>query len=117
MIHWWNLVLRGLFGILFGLLALFWPGITLIALVILYGTYALADGILALYEGFHRDVRRGPLVLEGIFGIAAWALVPGIMEVIGAFRVRDHGVWLGLSGVASVAFGVLLFGFPSSGAL
>jgi uncharacterized membrane protein HdeD (DUF308 family) len=138
MLHWWNFVLRGLFAILFGLLALFWPGMTLIALVILYGIYALADGVLALIEGFHRDVRRAPLVLEGILGIAAgviafvwpgitafallyiiaaWALVTGIMEVIGAFRVKEHGVWLGLSGVASVAFGVLLFAFPSSGAL
>jgi uncharacterized membrane protein HdeD (DUF308 family) len=136
--HWWNLVLRGLLGILFGLLALFWPGMTLLALVIVYGIYALADGVMALIAGFSRGGRHAAFILEGILGIAAgiiafvwpgitayallfliaaWAIVTGIMEVIGAFRVHRHGVWLGLAGVASVVLGVLLFSYPTRGAL
>lgn len=136
--HWWNFVLRGLLGILFGVLALVWPGPTLLALIVLYGIYAFLDGVLALSAGFHRGVKRGPLIFEGILGIAAgiiafawpgltaiallyliavWALIHGVMEVVGAFRVEHHGIWLGLSGVASVAFGVLLLAAPARGAL
>src|SRR6516225_6022919 len=48
--HWWVLLLRGICAILFGVLTFVWPGITLLTLVLLYGAYALADGVLALAE-------------------------------------------------------------------
>src|SRR6266496_3730098 len=48
--HWWLLLLRGICAILFGVLTFVWPGITLLTLVLLYGAYALADGVLALVE-------------------------------------------------------------------
>ncbi|MBV9583550.1 MAG: DUF308 domain-containing protein, partial [Alphaproteobacteria bacterium] len=66
--NWWALALRGVFGIIFAVIAFVWPGITATALVILFGAYALVDGIFALIAAL-RAARHhgpsGPLVLEG----------------------------------------------------
>jgi uncharacterized membrane protein HdeD (DUF308 family) len=142
--NWWALVLRGLFAVLFGLAAFFWPGITLAALVLLFGAYALADGIFAIVAaitGADRQTRWWALLLEGIAGIlaatatvvwpgltalallyliAAWAIVTGIFEIVAAVRLRREieGEWLlGLSGMASVRFGLYVAAFPGPGAL
>jgi uncharacterized membrane protein HdeD (DUF308 family) len=142
--NWWALVLRGLFAVLFGLAAFFWPGITLAALVLLFGAYALADGIFAIVAaitGADRRTRWWALLLEGIAGIlaatatvfwpgltalallyliAAWAIVTGIFEIVAAVRLRREieGEWLlGLSGLASVLFGLYVAAFPGPGAL
>ena len=142
--HWWVLALRGLCAVLFGLLALVWPGMTLIVLVMLFGAYALVDGICALVTAF-RDRRSNDhwwvLLLEGIAGIAAgvmtffwpgmtglvllyliaaWAIVTGIVEIIAAVRLRREitGEWLlALGGLASIVFGVILLVRPLAGAL
>jgi uncharacterized membrane protein HdeD (DUF308 family) len=141
--YWWAVVLRGVAAVLFGLLALIWPDITLFVLVILFGAYALVDGVLALVAaamGENRG-RRGWLIFEGVAGvlagivtfdwpgattlallylIAAWALVTGVLEVMAAIRLRReiHGEWLLiLSGVCSVLFGILLVVWPATGAL
>ncbi len=137
--HWWALALRGLFALLFGLAALFWPAITLIVLVWLFGAYALVDGIFAVVAGVsmaghHRQ--WGWLLVEGIIGIlaglvafllpgitalallyliAAWAIVTGGFEIVAAFQREEW--WLGLSGLLSVLFGLLLILFPGAGAL
>jgi uncharacterized membrane protein HdeD (DUF308 family) len=141
----WRLVtLRGVLNVLVGLLALLWPGITFVALVLLFGAYAFADGVLALVSAFGRrqpGVRRWPLVLEGVVGIgaglvtaflpgitaaallalvAAWAIVGGAFEIIEAVRLRKQieGEWLlGLAGALSVVFGILVLLFPAAGAL
>jgi uncharacterized membrane protein HdeD (DUF308 family) len=142
--NWWVLALRGVLAILFGLAAIFWPGLTLVALVFLFGAYALIDGIGALLVavgGGSRVGSRWLLVLEGVVGIlagiaafiwpgitafvlliliAAQAVVTGIFELVAAIRLRREieGEWLlGLSGVASIIFGVLMFAFPGAGAL
>src|SRR2546421_479371 len=70
--YWWALVIRGIVAILFGLAALFWPGLTLIALVLLFGAYALIDGIFAVVAalGDRRDHPNwGMLLIGGIIGI------------------------------------------------
>jgi uncharacterized membrane protein HdeD (DUF308 family) len=115
--NWWVLALRGAIAVLFGLLALIWPGITVLALVLLFGAYALVDGVMALYTAlFDRGRPRGRtgwLVLEGVAGVlagigavvwpgitalallylvAAWALVTGVAEILAAFRLRRHRV-------------------------
>jgi uncharacterized membrane protein HdeD (DUF308 family) len=142
--NWWAVLLRGLVGILFGIVTLVSPGISLAALVLLFGAYALADGVLLIVSAIRRhntNERPGVLALEGILGviagvatflwpgitalallflIAAWAVVTGIVEIVAAIRLRRaiSGEWLlALGGLASVGLGVLLFLFPSAGAL
>ncbi len=142
--NWWSLVIRGLLGIVVGILTFLWPGITLAALVFLFAGYALVDGVVSL-AGAVRAVaaheRWGALLLEGIFGIAAaiitvlwpaitalslvyiigaWAMVTGVLEIVAAVRLRRHisGEWLLLlGGIASVLFGVLVIAAPLAGAL
>ena len=142
--NWWVVVLRGLAGMAFGLVTFFAPGITLAALVLVFGAYAFADGVLAIISAIRRD-RPGDrwwlLLLEGIVGIAAgvvtllwpgitalvllyviaaWALVTGVLEIAAAIRLRKaiKGEWLlVLSGILSVALGVMLVLWPGPGAL
>ena len=142
--NWWLLLLRGIAAIIFGVLAFIWPGLTLLVLVILYGAYALVDGVLSLAAAVMG--RGGPvptwwLVIVGLLGIAvgiltfvwpgitalvlilfigAWAFVMGIFEIAAAIRLRKEieGEWLmGLSGLLSVLFGLFVFFQPGGGAL
>jgi uncharacterized membrane protein HdeD (DUF308 family) len=142
--NWWVLGLRGVIAILFGLAAFFWPGLTIFTLVILFGAYALVDGLFAILAAFRaaeQHTRWWPLVVEGLVGIAvglltffypgvtavallyiiaAWAIVTGIFEIIAAIQLHQEisNEWLlGLSGVASVLFGILAMVTPSAGAL
>jgi uncharacterized membrane protein HdeD (DUF308 family) len=141
---WWLLLLRGVAGIAFGILAFLWPGLTLLTLVILYGAFALVDGVLSLIAAFTGSAKPVPtwwLVVVGLLGIAAgivtfawpgitaivlvlligaWALVHGIFEIIGAIQLRkeiDNEWWLILSGVLSVIFGLIVLFLPGAGAL
>jgi uncharacterized membrane protein HdeD (DUF308 family) len=142
--NWWSLVLRGIVAILLGVITFVWPGITLAGLVILFGAYALVDGIMSIVGAIRAsrvDEPRGFLVLEGIVGIgaavatmlwpaitalalvyivAAWAIVTGGLEIAAAIELRRHirGEWLlALGGIASVVFGVLVMMAPLAGAL
>lgn len=141
---WWIIALQGVAAIVFGVLALVWPGITLLALVFLFGAYAIVDGVLALARGFRRGSGGGPdwwRVVVGLVGIgagviafaapgitaialllviAAWAIVSGVVELIAAYQLRDviRREWLlALDGVLSIIFGVILVASPSAGAL
>jgi uncharacterized membrane protein HdeD (DUF308 family) len=141
--NWWAVSLRGLAGILFGIITFFAPGISLAALVLLFGAYAFADGVLAIVSAVRRrgTDRWWLLLLNGLVGIAAgvltllwpgitalallyviaaWALVTGAFEIAAAIRLRKAitGEWLlALSGIFSIALGVLLILFPGPGAL
>lgn len=141
--NWWAVALRGVCGILFGVLTFLAPGISLAALVLLFGAWALADGVLAIASAVRRRTEErwwvvvvrgilgiaagvGALVLPGItaimllYMIAAWALVTGALEVAAAIRLRRviTGEWLlALSGVLSMGVGVLLMLFPGTGAV
>jgi uncharacterized membrane protein HdeD (DUF308 family) len=141
--NWWLILLRGVLSIAFGVLAFVWPGITLFTLVILYGAFAFVDGVVSLVAAVRggTPAPRWWLALVGVFGIAAglltlfwpqitalvlllfiavWAIVTGILEIVGAIRLR-HEIegewWLIASGVLSVTFGVLLVLWPGAGAL
>jgi uncharacterized membrane protein HdeD (DUF308 family) len=141
---WWIIALQGVAALVFGVLALLWPGITLLALVFLFAAYALVDGVLALVSGIRRGDGGRPdwwRVASGIVGIAAgivafavpgitayvlliliaaWAIVSGAIELVAAYQLRDviRGEWLlALDGVVAILFGVALIVFPSAGAL
>lgn len=142
--NWWAVALRGVAAIIFGLLTFVLPGITLAAMVLLFGAYALVDGLFAIIASARGQEEKGPwwaLVIEGLLSIAAgivtfmwpgltmlvllyvigaWAIITGVLEIVAALRLRRHirgEFWLGLSGVLSVAFGVLLYLAPAAGAL
>ena len=141
---WWVLALRGLVAILFGLAALFWPDLILAVLIVLFGAYALVDGVLALIAAFRssgRGMRRPLLLIEGVIGIlfgilalfwpdltalallyiiAFWAIVGGIARILMAIMLRreiDNEWSIGLSGVLSVILGIVLILLPGAGLL
>jgi len=143
--NWWLLFLRGIAAIAFGVLAFSWPGLTLVALTLLWGAYALTDGVIAIWAAFNAsggDV--GPrwwLGLSGVAGvlagvvtfyytgattlvllmfIAVWAIIIGALQIWGAVALRkvlQHEWLLILNGVLSIAFGAVLLAQPAAGAL
>ena len=142
--NWGAIAVRGIAAILFGLLTFVLPGVTLAALVLLFGAYALVDGIFSVVAAVRRRAGDPPwwaLLVEGIVGIAAglvtlvlpgltaltllyviaaWAVLTGVLEIIAAIRLRRQlsGEWrLVLSGVLSVVFGGLVMAAPAAGAL
>ena len=142
--NWGWLVLRGVVAILFGVLTAFQPGITLAALVLLFGAYALTDGIATIVWSIanRRDEPQWvSLIFSGLlsigagvvtffwpamttvvllFVIAGWAMVTGIATIAAAIQLRKVivGEWrLVLFGLMSVAFGVILLAAPAVGAL
>jgi uncharacterized membrane protein HdeD (DUF308 family) len=141
---WWVVLLRGIVAVLFGLLAFFLPSITLIVLVLLFGIFAIVDGILSFERAFSASSRNESWIwptIVGVLGIAAgvaafiwpgitalvllyiiavWALLTGIVEIIGTIRMRREisDEWLFvLGGVLSVLFGLLVFARPGVGAI
>jgi len=142
--RWWALVIRGLAAIAFGMLTFFKPSISMLALVILWGAYALVDGVFAIVTSI-RGARIvpgwGALLAGGIVSIgagvvafiwpgitalallaviAAWAVLTGIAEIATAIKLRRilRGEWmLAVSGVLSIAFGVVLAANPGPGAI
>lgn len=141
---WWAIVIRGLCALIFGILTFVWPLATIGALVLLFGAYALVDGIFSFAAALspHKSgSMRLWLILVGLTGIAAgiltfawpgvtamvllyfiagWAIITGIFEVIAAIRLRKEitgELFLALSGIASIIFGVLLYAYPGAGAL
>lgn len=141
---WWVAALRGLLGILFGVLAIGWPGLTLLSLVALFAAYAMLAGIASLAGAVrHRGAGQVPwdAVILGIVSIGAGlvaayhpaatalllvlimganALVVGVLDILAAVRLRQSiaDEWLlGLAGSASVVFGAFVFARPGAGAL
>ena len=142
--NWGAIAIRGVAAIIFGLLTFLMPGLTLAALVLLFGAYALVDGVFSIIAAVRRRASDPPwwaLLLEGVVGIAAgivtfalpgltavtliyviaaWAIVTGVLEVAAAVRLRRQlsGEWrLVLSGILSIVFGVLMMVAPGAGAL
>jgi uncharacterized membrane protein HdeD (DUF308 family) len=141
--NWWLLLLRGIAGIVFGVLAFSWPGLTLLTLILLYGAYALTDGVFAIIAAIKggAPTGRGWLAIVGVLGIAVgaftfmlpgmttlillftmagWAVAIGVLQIVGAIRLRkeiDNEWLLILSGVVSVLFGLAIVYNPGAGAL
>ncbi len=141
---WWVLVLRGIAALAFGVLAFLMPGITLLALVTLFAAYSLVVGAVSVFGAVSSRKAKGdwgiPLLL-GILSIAAgaiaflhpgltalilvlligaYALVLGALDIVAAIRSQGAAggrMLLGLAGLASVIFGILVFLYPGPGAL
>ena len=140
--HWWVIALRGVAAVLFGVLAFVWPGMTLAVLVLLFGAYALVDGVLAIVVAVRGGTdHRLAMGLEGVVSVLAglaafvfpgltalvllyiiafWAILTGVLEVVAAIRLRraitnEWGLIIG--GVLSVLFGIVLIAAPGTGAL
>jgi uncharacterized membrane protein HdeD (DUF308 family) len=141
--NWWVFLLRGLSAVALGVLAFVWPGLTFVTLVLVFGIYALADGVLAIIGAVtgHTQLPRWWLLVVGLAGLAAgavtlarpglaaaalllvigaWAIASGVMQVIGAIQLRKEiqNEWLLiLGGIASVIFGAIIFLQPVLGGL
>ncbi len=141
--NWWAFAIRGVLGIIFGLIAIFLPGVTMLSLVLVFSAYALADGVFAIIaagRAMRQHERWGYLLLEGIVNIIAaaiaflwpgitvvsfvllvgtWAILSGGLMLSAALRLNaDHGRWwLALGGLVSMIYGALLIFAPFVGAL
>lgn len=141
---WWVLALQGLCALVFGILALLWPGITLLWLVVLFAAYALLSGAAAVVGAINNRKSEEYwwlLLLLGLVSIAAGviavlhpdltalvlvllmganALVSGVLQIVIAIQLRKviQGEWLMVAaGIVSITFGVLVFLYPGAGAL
>lgn len=141
--NWWAFLLRGVLAIVVGVLAFVWPAVTLASLVLAFGIYALADGVLAIAAAItgHTPMPRWWLAIVGIAGIAAgaltfarpayaatallfviaaWAIASGAMQIVGAIQLRkeiDDEWLLIISGIFSIVFGAILLTRPALGTL
>ncbi len=141
--NWWAIGIRGALGILFGLIALFLPGATMLSLVLVFAAYAFADGVFGIVSAVRAaraHERWGYLLLEGlvniavaavavlwpgitvvafVFLVAFWAILTGVLELAAAFRLEliDGRGWLIFGGVVSVLYGALLIVTPMIGAV
>ncbi len=143
--RWWMITLRGALAVVFGLLAIVWPGITVLALVLLWGAYTLIDGITAV--GLAVSDRSAPADhrwmygLLGLLGVGAgvitfvwpgatavvllviiafWAILAGVLQIGAAIRLRKvitNEWFLALSGAVCVILGILLIVQPTEGAI
>jgi uncharacterized membrane protein HdeD (DUF308 family) len=141
---WWALAARGAVSLLFGVVALLVPGLTLLWLVALFVAYALITGVVSIVAAVRNrstDSKWWLVLLMGLISIAAAiltvfypgltalllvvvigvnAVLTGVLDIAVAVRLRrviDHEWLLIVAGVVSVIFGVLVLLFPEAGAL
>jgi uncharacterized membrane protein HdeD (DUF308 family) len=140
--YWWLFLIRGLFGLALGVVALVFPGATLAVAVIFIGAYLIVDGVVTVAKAiqvFRSDAHWWVLLLEGILSIAVglaifawpglsilslaylvgyWAIISGVLAIVTAVRLRKHvgGEWFYLLfGVVSVIFGGFVLFAPATG--
>ena len=141
---WWMTLLRGVIAILFGILIFAQPAISLVSLVFVFGAYTLMDGaacvataiggrkehegwwvlllagLAGIGVGLLTFFNPGLTALALLFYIAIWSIATGLLQVVAAVRLRkeiEGEFWMGLGGLATIAFGLLLVARPGAGAL
>jgi uncharacterized membrane protein HdeD (DUF308 family) len=141
---WWLFLLRGIAAIVFGILALVWPGLTLFVLIISFGVYVIFDGAVEVWNGFtNREqhdrwwvdvliglagIIAGILIISlpgvtavvAMYYIGAWMVITGLLQIFSAIKLRQEisGEWfLILTGLLSVVLGIIFFIWPGSGAV
>ncbi|KTB49341.1 hypothetical protein DEALK_02540 [Dehalogenimonas alkenigignens] len=142
--NWWLLALRGIAAIIFGVLALVWPSLTVLSLVVLFGALAFVEGVFSITTAIavhKKNEYWWAILLAGVAGIiiglitffwpdvtalallyliASWALITGGFEIAAAIKLRKliNNEWVMiLGGLLSILVGVLLVVFPGAGAL
>jgi uncharacterized membrane protein HdeD (DUF308 family) len=141
--HWWMFALRGAFAILFGILIVLFPSIAITTFVLLFALYAIMNGVFAIWSVFQNEssAQRWLHIAEGVISILAgigaflypgmtalimlyiiaiWSIVTGGIQIWLAIQLRkeiEGEFWLGLSGLLSVIFGIILILFPGTGVL
>jgi uncharacterized membrane protein HdeD (DUF308 family) len=138
--HWWDFLIRGAAGIVFGLILFFMPGISLLTFIMLFTIFALVVGIILLLQAVAiKDGRWWVRVIEGVIGIAAAAAVvvspgltlltfayiiafywifTGVLDIIVAVEAhkRIHGEWLLIAGgLLSLIVGIIVLAHPLVG--
>ncbi|MFE3289516.1 HdeD family acid-resistance protein [Rhodococcus sp. NPDC059234] len=139
---WWMLLVRGIVAIAFGIVAIAWPHVTVKALIVVVGIFWIVDGIISAV----RAVQARKVVQSWVWWLAAalvsvtagivlfvwpdvtalvfaylmgfWAILLGILEVIGSFQVMANGgQWIGsmVAGILALLFGLILVIWPGSG--
>ncbi|MBV8748946.1 MAG: HdeD family acid-resistance protein [Candidatus Eremiobacteraeota bacterium] len=142
--HWWLLLIRGILALALGIVMPLYPGQAIVAVALVFGAYALVDGIVAIAAAVrmnHADHNWGWLLVSGILGVivglitffypgitilwlallfGAWAVVTGVLEIATAVRLRaviqNEWLWV-LFGVLSVIAGIVVFFEPAVGIL
>jgi uncharacterized membrane protein HdeD (DUF308 family) len=142
---WWLVLLRGVLAVLFGLFALFAPGSALLALVFVFGAYAVLDGITAVAAGLRHRRQEAHWVwhlVEGVISIVAgvvafawpgvtalvilylvafWSVFTGVSEIMESFAMRRRGSatwgWMLAAGALGVLLGIVLVAAPGAGLL
>jgi uncharacterized membrane protein HdeD (DUF308 family) len=141
---WKATALRGVLAIAFAVVILIWPSVGLTALIALFGAFALVSGVATIVGAFTIPIegrQRAWLVVDGLLGvavgvvvfiwpdlsalgllyaIAAWAVALGVLEIVLAFVLPISGrrsLLVGLGGLLSIAFGVVMFAHPGAGAI
>jgi uncharacterized membrane protein HdeD (DUF308 family) len=141
--NWWAIGIRGVLAVVFGLIALFLPGATMLSLVIVFSIYAFADGVFGIVSAVRAaqaGQRWGLLVFEGLVNVgvaviavlwpgitvvafvllvAVWAILTGALELAAAFRLgtKDGRWWPVVGGLVSLVYGALLVVAPLIGAV
>ena len=141
--HWWTFVLRGVLAILFGIVAVIWPGLTVATLIVIFGAYLLVDGVFSIGAAFVNGgngrwvqylligvidviiglatlIWPGVTALGLIWFIGIWSVIVGVLQIFGSFRLRQsvgNEIWALVSGVLAVLVGLYLMVFPGSGAV
>jgi uncharacterized membrane protein HdeD (DUF308 family) len=139
--NWWLIALRGVLGVIFGVIALVMPVATILALVLLFSAYMVVDGAIAIYAAIRAARKQegwGFLLFQGIASlaaaaiafmwpgltvvafvllIAAWSIVSGCLMLAAAMRTEQARWWLVLGGAAALLYGFLMIGAPLSGAV
>ena len=139
--NWWLIALRGVLGVIFGVIALVMPVATILALVLLFSAYMVVDGAIAIYAAIRAARKQegwGFLLFQGIASlaaaaiafmwpgltvvafvllIAAWSIVSGCLMLAAAMRTEQARWWLVLGGAAALLYGILMIVAPLSGAV
>src|SRR5229473_2467500 len=133
-------LVRGIAAVLFGIIALVWPHLTLSVLVFVFGVISgitavvaalrnteeqgwgllLFQGILGILAGVVALAWPGITALAFLYLLAAWAIITGIMELVAPLSFPmsfGRGLLMALAGVVSIVFGILIAAQPASGLL